>query len=430
MKNNDTKKTALITITVASVFLAASIGFVVFQSNRAAALAVPASGLDQDIAKQNALIVERPKEIKAYIALSGLYIQKVRETGDVSYYQTIDELLAKASAIEPENSDINAVKANIANGRHHFLEGYQLINLAIKKNPKTVSYYGIKADAEIELGKYDDAVATLQTMSDMKPNYSSYARIAYIRELYGDISGAQEALRLAESAGSNFKENVAWAFVESAKLAARSDLALAEAEYASAFAFVPDYAPALEGLGKVAFARGDTSKATMDLSKAFERLPLAAYAIDLGDVAVSLGDDVKAKQQYALASLAFEKSGKSGVDTNLEYSVFLSDHGDKAEALRLARQAYLKRPSLYGADALAWALYQNGMAKEAEVYSAKAMVLGENDPLVVFHSAMITESVGDNKEAHRRYLKVNELNPHFSIYYAHVLKEKLEPTPN
>ena len=34
------------------------------------------------------------------------------------------------------------------------------------------------ADAQTELGRYDDAVQTLQTMIDMRPDLSSYSRIS------------------------------------------------------------------------------------------------------------------------------------------------------------------------------------------------------------------------------------------------------------
>lgn len=51
-------------------------------------------------------------------------------------------------------------------------------------------------------------------MIDIRPDYSSYIRIAYLRELYGDIKGAKDGLALAIDAGSKNKENNAFAYTE------------------------------------------------------------------------------------------------------------------------------------------------------------------------------------------------------------------------
>lgn len=51
-------------------------------------------------------------------------------------------------------------------------------------------------------------------MIDLRPDYNSYIRIAYIRELYGDIAGAKNSIKLAIDAGSKHPENIAFAYVE------------------------------------------------------------------------------------------------------------------------------------------------------------------------------------------------------------------------
>jgi tetratricopeptide (TPR) repeat protein len=69
-------------------------------------------------------------------------------------------------------------------------------------------------DTQIELGEYTGAVDSFQKMIDMRPDYNSYIRIGYIRELYGDIPGAISSLQLAIDAGSKHPENIAFAYVE------------------------------------------------------------------------------------------------------------------------------------------------------------------------------------------------------------------------
>ena len=412
---------------VALLFFALSIGSVLWQSRSATEKTnANMSALNTQIEKIQKEIAAHPNDVKQYIALSGAYLQKVRETGDASYYATIDDLLSKAAAQDASNTDISAMRASVANGRHHFNDGLALANDAISRNPTIATYYGIKADALIELGKYDEAESTLQIMVDKKPNYSAFTRIAYLRELTGDIVGSKEALQIAIDSGSTFPENIAWAYVELGLLQVRSDLGAAQNSFDEALRIDPKYPLALEGLGKVAFARNDSKVAESKFTEAFSQRPLAQYAIDLGDLYTTQGKTTEAAQQYALARVAFEKSVSSGTDVDLEYSIFLSDHGAPTEALTKAALAYRDRPSIYGADAYAWALYKNNRPAEAGTYSKEALRLGENDPLIVYHAAMIALASGDSSSAKQFFKKTAQLNPHFSILFASSLQEHLK----
>ena len=404
--------------------------FVLWQTRQQQRIAevenAPITALDVKIRTATAgLAGPGKRQVKAYTALAALYLQKIRESADPSYYSVIDGLLDQAVLIDRKDTSITALRAVIENGRHHFKNGYLLITQAIAASPNITSYYGIRADAEIELGKYDDAEASLQKMADRRPDYSSYTRIAYLRELSGDTEGAKDILIRAISAGSVYKENIAWAYVELGKLEFRSDLDKASASFTRALEVDEQYPPALEGLAKVAFARGDDKRAIDYLNQAFARVPLAQYATLLGEVAESMGDTKKAAQEYALAGVAYTKSSTSGMNTDLEYSVFLADHGDHVLALALSKRAYIDRPSVYGADALAWALYKNGQYQEAQRYSKEALRLGDNDPLLIFHAGMIAEANKDNSAAKKYFTEVQALSPHFSIGYSETLKNKL-----
>ena len=410
---------------IAVAFFVVSVGFVLVQVH--SAQSAPTTAIDRSIAKLNDEIRNQPNESKFYLGLAGAYVQKIRETADSSYYATIDKTLDEAARVDPTNAHIDAMRATVQNGRHHFAQGRELILKAIQQDPHVADFYGIEADSEIELGMYSEAERTLQTMSDLKPNYSAFTRIAYLRELTGDIQGAQDALKRAIAAGSTYTENVAWVYVELGLLQMRKSLSDAKMSFDTALQIEPQYAPALEGLGKVAYAEGNAAEALSDFSQAFALRPLAQYAIDLGDVYSVQGDTAKAAQEYSLARVAYEKTSSSGVSTDMEYSLFHADHGDSATALEKAKRAYADRPSIYGADAYAWALYKNDRAKEATQYVRQALRLGQNDPLIVFHAGMIAQANGHIGEAHAYFKKAESLNPHFSIFYRPILAQKLTP---
>ncbi|MGI8419318.1 MAG: hypothetical protein ACR2LN_01595 [Candidatus Levyibacteriota bacterium] len=370
---------------------------------------------------------KNPKEIKIYIALSQVYLQKVRETSDSSYYEKVDALLTKAQKIDPKYADIYATKAMVDYGRHNFKTGLENAQKATQYNPDKPSYYGLIGDADIELGSYNDAVIQFQKMVDIRPDYNSYTRIAYIRELYGDINGAKEAEMTAISAGSSFPENVAWSYVELGKLDARDNPLQATKDFNHALATYPNYSPALEGLGKIAAAKKDYKNAINYFEKAFTILPVAAYAMDTGDAATKVNDTKKAQQQYFLTKLAFEKSTKSGVNIDLENALFLADHNmDLGTALKQAQTSYKIRASINGADVLAWALYKNNRFDEAQKYSTEALRLGEFDPQILFHAGMIDSKTHQEAEAKRLLTKALAISPYFSIIQTDVAHETLK----
>lgn len=355
-----------------------------------------------------------PKNPDRYVALCNLYLQKIRETAETELYSKCSSLLDKAATIDANNSDVVATRAMVAYGQHDFKAGLTLAQKALQLNPDKVSHYGLVGDGQIELGQYEEATESIQTMVNKKPELSAYNRVAYIRELYGDIDGAKTALATAVTSGSSFAENVAYSQTELAKLQMRTDLDKAKKSYEQALQVDPRYSPAVEGLGKIAFAKGDYDAAQKYFQQALDILPLAQYATDLGDVFTRQGNDTKAQQQYLLALLALNESAKGGVNVDYEQSVYLSQRGNEpAKAVALARKVLAARPNIFSADALAWALFHDGKYEEAQDNINSALRLGENEPVILYHAGRIAEKLGQREQAIRYLNKAKRYDNHF-----------------
>ncbi|MBI4130855.1 tetratricopeptide repeat protein [Candidatus Roizmanbacteria bacterium] len=363
------------------------------------------------------------EDITLYFQLSDVYFQKVRETADLALYTRIDELMDQVETKGPENADIFATRAQVAAGKHDFVKALELGQKAVELNPTKPSYLGIVGDAQIELGKYEEAVESIQKMMDLKPSYSSFARTAYLREIYGDIDGAKEMLEKAISAGSPYPENIAASLVDLGKLQFRTDVEQATLTFNQALSVYSDFPPALAGLGRVSFAKEDYKGAIEYFEKALQILPIAQYATDVGDVYSKIGETEKAKLYYTLALTAYKKAESSGVNTDLETALFLADHDmDLSQALEKAQAVYKIRPdNIYVADTLAWVLNKSGKPKEAKTYSVQALRLGEFDPLILFHAGVIAGKNNNPEEAKRLLAKTRTLHPYFSMQYASLL---------
>lgn len=360
--------------------------------------------------------------------LSQLYLQRVRETADISFYTRVDELLNQAERKQPNDADVFATRATIDLGRHEFVRALALAEKAIRLEPARAAYYGILGDAYIELGQDEKAVEAFQNMVDLEPNLAAFSRIAYARELRGDIEGAIEAMKLSVEARSSIPENLAWIYVQLGNLYLRHNIDQAAEAYRSAQALLPDgYPPALKGLARVAFAKQDRKEAEHLWLETFRLLPTAEYAIDAADFYTVTGDELKAKQYQALADVAFQVAAKGGVKTELESAIFLADHArDLPRALVQAEAAYRDRPSIHGADALAWARAQNGRLDEVEPLIRSALRLGEHDPMILFHVGMIRLKQGKQEEGARLLRRAIELHPLFSIKAVAEIKRALE----
>ena len=382
------------------------------------------SSLDKTIETKKIIIKSNPEIIKNYFELSEAYLQKVRETGDSSYYIDIDKLMVKATQIDPENSEIYATKAHVYIGRHDFVEGKRLIEIAISKNQNRDTYYGLLGDANIELGQYDAAILAFQKMVDIRPSFSSYSRIAYIRELYGDIKGSKEMLQLAITSGSGYIDDIAWGYVELGKLSMRNNQDEAKGFFQKALDISPNYTQAYEGLAKVEYIQGNPEEAILHLERAMDLLPLTQYSSVLADIYGLLGNTTKYDQYVALTQIAYSQAAKAGVNNDLEESQFMLNNTiDLPNALIMAKRAYTSRPNIYAADNLSWAYYKNGDYQEAARYSKEALRLGNFDALILFHQGMIALKNNDTVTA-KKYLKgAYSVNPNFSLTDSIALKE-------
>jgi tetratricopeptide (TPR) repeat protein len=316
----------------------------------------------------------------------------------------------------------------LALARHQFHEALEWGERARQINPDRTYAYGVIADAQIELGRYDEAVQTLQMMVDLRPDMNSYTRISYIRELYGDTDGALDMMRRAVEGGVPGAESTAWTRTQLANLYFNlGQLEPAEAEYQHALAEKPGYLYALAGLGRVRAAQGRTDEAIALLNRASQTMPLPEFVITLGDIYLAAGQPQMAQQQYDLLAVIQQLYQANSVDLELEMALFKADHRqDLAATVAQARQVFERRPSIHAADALAWALYQAGDYREAQSFAQQALRLGTKDALKLFHAGMITYRLGDEPQARDYLERALQINPHFSLLYADEARRILE----
>ena len=109
---------------------------------------------------------------------------------------------------------------------------------------------------------------------------------------------------------------------------------------------------------------------------------------------------------------------------------FLATKGrDPARAVALARAELDRRPGIYTADTLAWALHRAGKTGEARPHATKALALGTPDPTLLYHAGAIEIASGNAARGYPLVERALALSPRFDPTEAEAARRLLEARP-
>jgi tetratricopeptide (TPR) repeat protein len=266
----------------------------------------------------------------------------------------------------------------------------------------------------------------VQRMLDLRPGVASFTRASYELELHGRTDDARAAMQRALDAATS-RDELAFCHYHLGELAwGGGDLDEAEAQYARGLAAVPGDPALLQGRAKVLAARGRVDEAVGGYRLLTERVPLAQYLLEYGELLESAGRVDEARAQYRLIAEQQRLYATQGSSDDLAAAQVAADHGDPAEAVRLAQAEWDRRHCVFTADALAWALHRAGRDAEALPYAEQAAQLGRRDATTTFHRGMILAALGRTGEAIGVLDEALRTNPHFSPLHAPAARQAID----
>ncbi len=366
-------------------------------------------------------------ESALYTQLGYAYVQSARESGDGAYNDQAEKAFLKALELDPADAQAMSGMGTVLLTRHQFEEALQWGRRSLEANPHKAATYGILVDANIELGRYGDAIQAAQDMVDMRPDLASYSRVSYVRELHGDLEGAIEAMKDAISAGSGNPENAIWCRVYLGHLYFhQGNLDAAEGAYREALYYMPGYGPALAGLGRIYLFRGRMEEAVAAYKEAVDAFPIPENVIALGEAYLAAGQKSEAEARFNAVIAELEGEMAGGMDVDEELALVLLEHRNSHQkALELAQGAYERRPTVKNASILAWAKYKNDRPAEALPLAQESLKLDTKEAVFYYRAGVIAAAAGQKDLARQHLRKALELNPYFSISGAAHAQEEL-----
>jgi tetratricopeptide (TPR) repeat protein len=351
----------------------------------------------------------------AWSRLGDAYMQKARETMDLSYYGRAEASYRKSLAINPTYANALVGISWVLSGRHEFEQSIEWANKALKAEPNRADAYGLLGDAATEMGDYDSAFEQYQKMLDLKPDIASYSRAAHLLFITGGFKKATWLMSKAIGGGGAYPENRAWCIAQMALLDfAQGAYVPADQILTEGLKETPHNYHLLAAMGKVKAGLKDFPAAIEYYKRAQDIVPQHEVVVALGDLYTMAGRTDEANRQYALVDVLRKLNKANGVIGDLQMAQFLADHDkDLEEALRLAETEYKTRPTVYGADTLAWCYYKNGRIPEARKYSSKALSHETPEAMFLYHRGLILAKAGDIGGARKALYQALSQNPYF-----------------
>jgi tetratricopeptide (TPR) repeat protein len=369
-----------------------------------------------------ALIKDNTTDSKSQLRLAALYIQEARVTGNYAYYDV--------AAMKYINDVLNldsleftglVFKSLIYMSQHHFADGLAVAHKAQQVNPYNAYVYGLLVDGNVEMGNYDTAVYYADRMVSVRPDLTSYSRVSYLREIFGDYTGAIKAMQMAVDAGGAGDEHTEWSRYQLANLYQKTgDYNKADTLYQLSLTVRPDYAYALAGLAQIAVAQKDYSKAITLYNIADSVVDDYSIKEELVDAYQLSGQQQKAdalsKQVIdelnanAQAAIANQNLGHYA-DKELAYAYLKIKDNDKA--LEHAMLEYNRRPNNIDVnETVAWVYYCRGDYAKAVPYINIAMRTHSKNPVLLSRAALIYYKSGNQQLAKTTIAQTSLQNPY------------------
>lgn len=346
------------------------------------------AGLERRIADMRARLEKHPDDAGASLLLADALLRQARVTGNPGLSVSAEQVLKTVLRDDPGSYDAKRMLGALYLSQHRFREAVGVGEQNRDARPYDPVNYGVIGDAHLELGEYDEAFAAFDRMMALRPGAASYARVAYARELRGDLSGALHSMKLAvDATAPTDPEGLAWAQSQVGDLHLQlNQVHEAKSAFTAASHAFPGHPFAIAGYSRAIAREGDVAGALELLRGLAARSPTPDIHAQMGDLLVRLDRRDEAERQFALAEAAWQ----SDAPEPRSLARFLAEHDRRIpDAVKIAEAAARERQDIFTEDALAWSYFKAGRIEDARAAIRRALRTGTRDATIREHARAI-----------------------------------------
>lgn len=390
---------------------------------------VPRSAVrDADIAFWSRRAAEDSLSAEDRTQLAALYLARARESGSFDDLERAERAAASSLRLRGNRNGKAAVLlASALMGQHRFQEAYDVAARIDAREPGVPSYTALRAEAALELGRYDEAdsiFALLRREPSVEAQPTLLARLARWEELSGHPDAALRLLALAARVVGSSDEQAPWFAYRIADVALRAGkLDLADSSIGAGLRVLPNDHRLLSAAAHLAWMRGQWPVATSYGERSIAAVPEPATLALVSDAYRMMGDTTNAAQ-YAdvMRTIVLANPGA----LHRAWSLFLLDHDREiSEVARRVTAELRGRRDVYGYDLYAWALHKQHREREAFAAAQRAVSRGVRDAQLYYHLAEISRALGDDITAKEAYEQALAINSAFDPRFASAARQAL-----
>ncbi|GAA2229326.1 tetratricopeptide repeat protein [Streptomyces amakusaensis] len=391
----------------------------------ARARAAAVAGAPASLPELNALIAERerwlkgrPDDEESWAVLGTAYAERGARFADWAALPRAQSALRRSLELRPAaegNAEALLGLSVLAGARQDFTAARDHALQARKLRPRRWTVHQALIEAYSGLGDYKAVAASLEKLTSLYdgPQARGVAARVYRDKGWREDAAANAHDAVAAAEGSAERAAALYRLGEFAW--ERGEPREAIESYGLALRLDAGHHHALAARARALAALGRTDEALRDYRAVLDRHPLPEYALEAGELCESLGLGAEAAARYGEVLESARRAGAAGVNQELVLGRYEADHGDPDEAVRrLTAEWERGRHSFEAADALGWALFRAGRAREALPYAKRATKEGPRSPLFSYHRGEIERALGLYGPARRDIGQALRINPYFS----------------
>ncbi|KOY52505.1 tetratricopeptide repeat protein [Polaribacter dokdonensis] len=344
-----------------------------------------------------------PNQYPYYSKMAAANSTIFKLTGDIDQLKKAEENLILANTkTNFENSGYLRALARNYISQHRFKQALGLLLKAEENGEHLNRTQFMLVDVYLELGELDQVEMYLSKLKNFK-DFDYLIRLSKYNDHLGNLDKAilylENALAIAES--SNNQNLIQWNYTNLADYYGHAGrIKDSYNAYLKALAINPNNSYAKKGIAWIVYSYERNPEEALRILDAISKENTSPdYFLLKSEIAGFIGNIVekeKLEQKY-LSSVSNENYGAMYAKYNV---LLFADNADKKQqAIELAKQEVMERPTTQSYDLLAWSYYKNGEFQKALEITKEFVINKTFEPEALLHTAYILKANGEKSEA-------------------------------